>query len=172
MHAGRVFLRSDDARDGVADFFEARKVPQVREVTTLLRLHGLDRTIATREKNTLTVRLVLQRQPAAISGQTRELLDEIELGELVKAGEARDLGLGEAHLPGPTTARGAALAFVENRHAQKLGEDPERAKRVQPRGQNTSTARPVFARTARAMSDKLRNDRCPQPGRAAGRRAE
>jgi len=55
------------ARNGVADFFEAGKIPAIWKITTLLRFHGLHATIVAVEKNAFAVGFVLQDQTAPVA---------------------------------------------------------------------------------------------------------
>ena len=104
------------ARDGVADFFETGKVPEIWKVPALLRLDGLNRAIVSLEENASAVRLFSQGQTTAIRTQAHEALNELVLGKALVHGQTRQLGFGHPHLPGPTAASGATPAFVKDRH--------------------------------------------------------
>ena len=102
----------------MADLFEAREIPQVREVAALLwfyRLHGATLAI---EEDTFTVGLILQSEPAPVAAQPRELLDELAFTQAPKGGEARNFHLRKRHLPRPAAAGGATLTFMKNWHAR------------------------------------------------------
>ena len=114
------FLLADEARDGLADFFKAGKIPEVRKIAALLRLDGLHRAIAAFQKNATASRFFLQGQSAAIPAQPRELLDEIGFAHALERGEAGDFRVRQTHLPRPLAAGRAALAFKENRHARRV----------------------------------------------------
>ena len=111
------FIFADDARNRAADFFEAGKIPEVREIAALPGLDRLDRAVVPVEKNAFAVGFFDQAQSAAIMPQARELLDEIVLGHLLECREAPDFFFGQPNLPRPAAAGRATLAFVKNRHA-------------------------------------------------------
>ena len=48
--------------------------------------------------------------------QPGELLDELVFANALECREPGDLCIGDAHLPRPAAAGGAALTFVEDRH--------------------------------------------------------
>ena len=85
-----ILRLADFAGNGVTDFFEAGKVPEVREFAALLRFHGLNDAIFAFEKNARAIRPLLKRQTATIRAQFGELLDEIVFGEIFKSGEPGD----------------------------------------------------------------------------------
>ena len=105
----------------MADLFKARKVPEVRKIPALLRLHGLNAAIIAQQKDTLAVGLFLQNQSATIRAQPHELLDEIVLAQRFELRQPGEFGVGHAHLARPATAGGATSAFVEDRHAASVG---------------------------------------------------
>lgn len=109
---------------GAADSLEARKVPSVREIATLLRFGRLDRAVASIEENALSVRLVLKSKTATIGAQPGVALNEVKLRDSEKCGEARDLFLAQFHLPGPAAALRAANPLIMNRHGQSIAETP------------------------------------------------
>jgi hypothetical protein len=113
-------LLADLARNRVADFLETGEIPKIRKIAALLRLHRLNRAVVASEENALPVGLVPQGQSAPVCAQPRVSLDEFVLAELEEGGEARDGLIIQPHLSGPPATGGAALAFVENRHAGKL----------------------------------------------------
>ena len=76
-NAALEFLVADEARDGVAGFLEAGKIPEVRKIPALLRLDGLHGAVVAFQKNAAAIRFFLQGQSAAIPGQPREPLDEV-----------------------------------------------------------------------------------------------
>lgn len=100
----------------MTNFFEAGKIPEIRKITALLRLHGLDRAIVAMEKNTFAIRLLLQGKTTPIFGEPGEFLNEIELGQTFVSGQSRDLHIGQTHLSRPATTSRAALTFVKDRH--------------------------------------------------------
>lgn len=116
-----IFLIPDPPRNRTTNLFESREVPQVRKIAALLRLHRLDRTIVAVEKNAFAARLLLQRQTGAVRSQPRELLDELELAHPPERRQPRDFRVAQPHLSRPPATGGAALAFVEDRHAPRLG---------------------------------------------------
>ena len=101
----------------MADFFKAGKIPEVRKFFALLRLDGLHGAALAFQKNTRAVRLLLERQSAAIPAEAGELLDEIFITQLLERREPRDFLVGQPHLPRPATAGRATLTFEKNRHA-------------------------------------------------------
>ena len=101
----------------MADFFEAREVPAVGKLTTLLRLDGLHSTAMALQENTLAIGFVHQRKPLSVGTQAGEILDKLVLAQPQEPGEAADLGLGKTDLSRPPTTGGATLAFVVERHA-------------------------------------------------------
>jgi len=104
------------AWDGVADFSETGKVPEIWKVPALLRLDRLNRAIVSLEENASAVRLFSQNQTTAIRTQAHEALNELVLGKALVHGQTRQLGFGHPHLSGPTAASGATPAFVKDRH--------------------------------------------------------
>ncbi len=104
------------ARKGATHLLEAGKVPAVRKIPALLRLHGLNRAIVALEEDAFAVWFFLQRQSAAVVAQPHEALNEVVLAQTLERGEPGDFRFRHAHLPGPATAGGATLAFVEDRH--------------------------------------------------------
>jgi hypothetical protein len=111
------FLLAEEAWDGVAGLLEAGKIPEVRKIAALLRLHGLHGAIFAFQKNAAAIRFFLQRQSAAIPAQPRELLDEIRFAQALERSEPGDFLIRQTHLPRPAAAGGAALTLVKNRHA-------------------------------------------------------
>ena len=61
-----IFFFTHQTWDGVADFLEIGKVPQVRKVPALLRLHGLHGTVVAFKKNAFAIGFVEQRQTEPI----------------------------------------------------------------------------------------------------------
>lgn len=115
-----IIFGAHDVGPGAAYFFEAGKIPEIWKIPALLRLHRLHGAVISLEKNTGAIRLLLQRQALPVTAQSREALDELELAQMKESSHPRDRGIVHAHLPGPTTARGATLALVEDRHGPKL----------------------------------------------------
>ena len=113
-----MFGLADFARERPAGLLEAGKIPEVRKITALLRLHRLHRAIFAFQKNARAVRLFLQGQPAAIPAQPGEPLDEIRFAQAVERGEARDFRVRQTHLARPAAAGRATLALIKNRHAE------------------------------------------------------
>jgi len=111
-----IFCRADFEGDGMAGFFKAGEIPQVRKLPALLRLHGLHGAILAFKKNALAVWFFQQRQTSVIMAQAGEPLDEIVLAQALERREPRDFLIGQAHLPRPAAAGRAALAFEENWH--------------------------------------------------------
>lgn len=95
---------------------KSRKIPQVWKIAALLRLDCIHNAIVALQKNTFACWLILQGQSASIRRQTRVLLHEVKFREAQKRRQARDLRLGQSHLPRPTAARGATITLIENRH--------------------------------------------------------
>lgn len=110
------FFIADLTRNGVADFFESREIPQVWKVAALLRLHGLNRAVFAIEKDTFAVGLILQRQSLTIMAQLQKLLNKIELAHLLERGEPGNFLLGQTHLTRPAATGRATLTFIKNRH--------------------------------------------------------
>ena len=119
-NATLVFFLSDCARNGVADFFEAGKIPEIRKFAAFLRFYRLDGAVVAFEKNAGAIGFFLEREPATIRAQLCELLDEIVLAHALERRESRDLGVIQEHLPRPAAAGRATLAFQENRHGVRL----------------------------------------------------
>jgi hypothetical protein len=115
-----IFRRADFARNRATDFFKAGKVPEVRKVAALLRLHGLHGAVVALHENASTVRLFLQGHAATISAQPRKLLDEFVFADAFERGEPGDFRIRQTHLPWPTAAGRATLTFEENWHANQL----------------------------------------------------
>jgi hypothetical protein len=118
----REFLVADEVRDGLTGFLEAGKVPQVREITALLRLHRLHGAILAFQKNALATRFFLKHKSAPVVAQSCEMLDEFVFTDALKRGEPGDFFIRQAHLTRPATAGGATLTFIKNRHARRLSE--------------------------------------------------
>ena len=140
-HEPFVFFLADMARDGVAGFFKAGKIPEVRKVAALLRLDGLHRAVVALQKNAFAIRLVQQCQSAPIRAQPREALDEVGFAQALERGEAGDRGIVQPHLSRPAAAGGAALTFVEDGHPESFQLGAPKAGRFQPRRQ---TMRALF----------------------------
>lgn len=83
-----VFRFADFAREGVADFFEAGKIPQVGEIFALLRFHWLHGASFAFQKNAGAIRLFHQRQALVVVPQPRVFLDELVFGHALVRGEA------------------------------------------------------------------------------------
>jgi len=111
-----VLRIADQARDGMAEFLRAGKVPEIRKIPALLWFDGLDGTIFSFQKNAFTIGLVHQGQAASILGEPGKFMNESHLGEILKSGEPGDFGLGQTHLAGPAAAGGATLTFQEDWH--------------------------------------------------------
>jgi hypothetical protein len=110
------FFFVDHPRDGMADLLKVRKVPKVRKIAALLRFDRLNGAVISLEENTLTVRLLLQRQAGPVLPQAGKSLDELDLAESLERGEARDFTIRERYLARPSATSGATLALVKNRH--------------------------------------------------------
>jgi hypothetical protein len=67
------------ARLSLANLVEAREIPTVGEVSTLLRLNGLYRAIPAFKEDAGAVGPFFQSQPLTILGQAHEALDKVEL---------------------------------------------------------------------------------------------
>ena len=117
-----IFLLAEEAWEGVTGLLEAGEVPQVWKIAALLRLDGLHGAVFAVEKNTLAIRFLLQGQPATVLPETGETLDEFIFADALERGEPRDFLIRQTHLPRPAAAGRATLAFVKNRHAQRLAE--------------------------------------------------
>ena len=113
-----VFGFADVARDGPTVFFRAGIFPEVGEVATLLRLHGLNRAIVADEKHTRATGLFLQSQPTPVMGQPGEALNEVAFAQFVERGQSRDFFASQLHLTRPAAAGRAALAIVKDGHNQ------------------------------------------------------
>lgn len=116
--AAGVFGLGDFAGNGVADFFKAGKVPEVRKLAALLRLHRLHGAVLAFEKNARAVGLFLQRKAATVSTQPGVALDEIGFAQALERREPRDFRTVQQHLSRPATTGRAALAFEENGHGR------------------------------------------------------
>lgn len=106
-----IFRRADFARHGVADFFKAGKIPEVRKLAALLRFHGLNGAILTFQKNARAIGLLTEREAAAVGAQLGKLLDEVVLAQALERREPRDLGVVQQHLARPAAAGRAAFTF-------------------------------------------------------------
>ena len=115
--APQIFGLADFARKGVANFFEAGKIPEVRKLATLLRLHRLHGAVFAFEKNARAVGLFLKRKTAPIRAQLGVALNKIGFAQALERREPRNFGVVQQHLPRPATTGRAALTFEENRHA-------------------------------------------------------
>jgi hypothetical protein len=100
--------------------FETLKIPQVRKIPALLRLHWLNRAIVAFEKNTFIICFLLQCQSASIPAQSRVLLNELMLAHSFERRQPRDFSLRKSDLSRPPATRCASLTFVENRHLPTL----------------------------------------------------
>ena len=105
-------------RDGVADFFVAREVPEIRKVFALLGLRVLNGTIFAVQKNALMIGFFHQRQALAIMPQPGETLDEVSFTHPLEGCEPRNFLIGQADLSRPPAAGRATLAFEENGHGE------------------------------------------------------
>ena len=81
-----IFRLADFARGGSANLLKARKIPEIRKITALLRLDGLHGADAVFKKNAGIIGHFLQCQSAAIPAQPRELLDEVGLAHALERG--------------------------------------------------------------------------------------
>ena len=93
-HPPLVFRLANFARNRVAGFFKAGKIPEVRKFFALLRLDGLDGAAFACQKNARAIWLLLERQSAAIPTQAGELLDKIFFAQLLERREPRDFLVG------------------------------------------------------------------------------
>ena len=119
-----VFLVANHPGNGVADLLEPTKIPEIWEVTALLRLHRMNRARLAIEKNAFTVWLVLQRKAVSIRPKPGELLNESKLAGVHKGCHPGHLRIRQADLPRPSTASRTTLAFVENGHQLRLPSVP------------------------------------------------
>ena len=85
-----VFICADFTRDGSAEFVGIRVSPQVWEVPALLRLHGLNGAVIADQKHAGATGLFLQGKAVSVVGESREILDEIVLAQLLECGEPGD----------------------------------------------------------------------------------
>ena len=111
-----VRRRAHLARQGPADLLESWKIPQIGEVTALLRLDFLHDAISPIEKSAFAVWVFVKGETAPIGSESRIVLDEIEFAQTEVFGHATDLLIADTHLPRPATAGRAAVAFVKDRH--------------------------------------------------------
>jgi hypothetical protein len=118
--AALIFFLADFARNGVANFFEAGKIPKIRKFAAFLRFYRLDGAVVAFEKNAGAIGVFLERKTATICAQLCELLYEIVLAHALERRKPRDFGVIQEHLPRPAAAGGATLAFQENRHGVRL----------------------------------------------------
>jgi hypothetical protein len=118
----RKFFIADEARNGMASFLEAWKIPEIRKIAALLRLDRLHGAIFAVEKNALTILFFLQGKSATIPAQPRKLLDEIIFADTFKRGEPRDFFVPQTHLPRPAATGRATLAFVKNWHLKWMSD--------------------------------------------------
>lgn len=116
-HQSSVFLITNHPRNRVADFLKAGKIPEIRKIAALLRLHRLHGTIIAIQKNALAIWFFLQRQSAPVRTQTHVPLNEFVFAQLKKRREPGDFFICQANLSRPATTRRAALTFIKNRHA-------------------------------------------------------
>ena len=116
--AALIFNLADFARQGVANFFEAGKVPEIWKLAALLRLYRLHGAVLAFEKNASAVGLLPEREAAAVGAQLGKLLNELVLAHTLEHRKPRDLGVVQQHLPRPAATGRAALTFEENRHAR------------------------------------------------------
>jgi hypothetical protein len=105
---------------GAAGLAEAGEIPKIGKIAALLWFDGVDGAIAAVKEDAFTVGFVLESQTLAIAGQASELLDEIEVAEAAKGGDACDFIVGQTNLSGPPAAGGTAIAFEKNRHWRKM----------------------------------------------------
>ncbi len=105
----------------MTNFLEPRKIPQVWKITALLRLHRLDGAIVAHEEFTFAIRLFEQRKPLAIRAHPRVPLNKFRLGQTKMSRNARDLSIGQSHLPRPATTRRTTLTLMENWHGDISG---------------------------------------------------
>ena len=115
-----IFRFIDIVGKSATDLVGAGKIPQVGEITALLRLHRLDGAIIAVQENAFMIVFLEQGQAAAVPGQARELPDEIVGSHVFERCDAGDFVRRQPHLPRPATTGGATLAFEEDGHA---GED-------------------------------------------------
>lgn len=105
----------------MADFFEAGKIPEVRKIAALLGFHGLDGAVVAGKEFAFAIGFFEQRKTLPIRAHARVAFDELRLAQVEVRGDARDLGIGKAHLAGPATTGRATLTLVENRHGDISG---------------------------------------------------
>jgi hypothetical protein len=117
--AAVVFGLAHVAGEGAAGFFEAGEIPEVGEITALLRFDGLDGTVLAFEKDAGAAGLFHEREAVAIFAQAGVTLDEIVFGQAEVPGHAGDLFVRKPDLARPAAAGGATLAFVEDGHGVK-----------------------------------------------------
>ncbi len=89
-----VFFLLHHFRQRLADFFKARKIPEIRKIAALLRLDRLDRAVISIQKNTFAIGLIVQRESAPVVRQTCELLDEIRFAQILELRQTRDFHIG------------------------------------------------------------------------------
>lgn len=76
----------------MADFFKAQEVPEIRKITTLLRLDRLNRAIVANEELALAVRFFQQGQALAIRPNAGVFLDERRFAHSQMSGNTTNLG--------------------------------------------------------------------------------
>ncbi len=87
-HQAPEFLLADLPGDRVANLFKAGKVPEIRKIAALFRLHRLNRTVVAFEKNTFATGLVLQGKSLAIMPQVKKRLDKLDFAQTFEGGKA------------------------------------------------------------------------------------
>ncbi|HTY88554.1 MAG TPA: hypothetical protein VMB80_13890 [Candidatus Acidoferrum sp.] len=118
--AALIFVLGNFAREGMADFFEAGEIPQVRKLAALPRFDGLNGAVVAFQKNAGAVGFLLEGQSQPVLAQPGELLNEIVLADPLELCQSGDFRVRQAHLPRPAAAGGATSTFQKNRHEMKL----------------------------------------------------
>jgi hypothetical protein len=106
--------------NGLADLAPPRKIPRIREILTLLWLHGLDGTLITLQEKTGTILPVNQGQTTAVGTEAGVLLNKGPLFHPDMGSNRADLFLSDADKTRPPATGRAALAEIGRRHAGEM----------------------------------------------------
>ncbi len=100
------------------EFFEAREIPKIWKVPTLLRLYRLNPAVFTIQKNAGPTRLIGDGQTRSLAIESGEFLDKRRLRQTEKIRNDGQFSIRQSDLARPATAGGATVAFVKNGHGQ------------------------------------------------------
>ena len=110
----------------MTDLLKVWEIPQIREITALLRLYGIDIAVVAIEQNTCTIWLVSQDQRRSCRIQFGIPLYELHLRQLEVLRHSTNFRFRQFDQSRPSATGGASLTFVKDRHGPANEKVPRR----------------------------------------------